>query len=129
QDVVPADLAALQLDDVPNVEHADRPHIDTGLFQGLPRRGGLDRLADLQGPARETPQAPVRIGSPLDQEDGPVSEHDRADGGRRSGSRTCSRTFQTPTGMRYPGWVSRRMTVAACRRSRANASATARRAA
>ena len=47
QDVVPADLAALQLDEVPYVEHADGPHIDTGLFQGLPRRGGLDRLADL----------------------------------------------------------------------------------
>src|SRR5436309_15913842 len=55
QDVVPADLAAFQLEEVPYVEHADRPHIDTGLFQGLPRRGSLDCFTDLHGPARETP--------------------------------------------------------------------------
>src|SRR6266566_1331559 len=36
-------------------------------------------------------------------------------GGRRSASRTCSRTFHTPTGMMYPGCVSRRMTVEARR--------------
>src|SRR5207245_158069 len=82
--VVPANLRALELDDVPNIEDADRPHVDPGLLEGLADRGGLDRLAGLQRSARQAPPAFVRLGATLHQQDGSIPEHDCADRGDRA---------------------------------------------
>src|SRR5437867_1790871 len=84
QDVVPANLRAFELDEVPYIEDAERPHVDPGLLQGLPDRSRLHRLSDLQGPARQAPPALVRFGATLDQENSSISEHDCADRGDRA---------------------------------------------
>src|SRR2546428_141401 len=84
QDVVPANLRALKVDEVPNIEDADRPHVDRGLLQGLADRGRLDRLANLQRPARQAPSALARLSATINQQHGSIPEHDRADRGNRT---------------------------------------------
>ena len=81
QNVVPADLAVLPFDEVADVEDAQGLHVDPGLLASLPDRSRLDRLTDLQGPARQAPTAAVGLGAPFHKEHRAIPEYDRADGG------------------------------------------------
>ncbi len=81
QNVVPADLAVLPFNEVADIEDAQGLHVDPGLLASLPDHSRLDRLTDLQGPARQAPAAAVGLGAPFHKEHRAIPEYDRADSG------------------------------------------------